>query len=63
MFDQGNTWKSICGSEIEKKTIIYLPKNPQKVHITSRPIKSILTIKNVTHLTIGIKFNAWMSEK
>ena len=34
-----------------------LPKNSQKYYIISIATKSTLTMKNVTHLTIGIKFN------
>ena len=40
-----------------KNIVIYLPKNPQNYYMISIAIKSTLTIKNVAHLTIGIKFN------
>ena len=36
---------------------MYLLKNPQKYYMVSKVTKSTLTIKNVAHLTIGIKFN------
>ena len=39
MFDQGNTWKSICGSEIEKKqSYIYL-KTHKKFILSQDPSK------------------------
>ena len=39
------------------QNILYLPKNPHKYYIILLATKSTLTIKNIAHLIIGLKFN------
>ena len=34
-----------------------MPENPQKYYMISIATKTALTVKNVAHLTIGVKFN------
>ena len=56
---QSNTWKFNFKNELERIQSYICVKIHMNIYMISIVTKSTLTIKNIAHLTIGLKFNVY----
>ena len=56
---QSNTWKFNFKNELERIQSYICVKIHINIYMISIVTKSTLTIKNIAHLTIGLKFNVY----
>ena len=56
---QSNTWKFNFKNELERVQSYICVKIHMNIYMISIVTKSTLTIKNIAHLTIGLKFNVY----